>query len=162
HYYDMNDSSLVRLLLGEKIRQIIKGASRVFAGSPYLVDYARTANERVDYLPTVVDLAIYRRARSFALPSRPFTVGWLGSPSTGQYLTSLAPTLARFCKGRDAQVVLVGAGSVELPGVNPERRNWSEARECDDLLSFDVGLMPLTDDPWSRGKCGFKLIQYMA
>ena len=162
HYYDLSANWVVRALLGEKIRKVAAGAAYVFAGSPYLVDYVRPVNAAVEYLPTVIDLDRYTETRDFKQPPKaPFTIGWMGSPSTAHYLVNIAPALDRFCR-RHARVVLVGSGSIGLPGVPVEVREWDEARETSDLLEFDVGLMPLADDPWSRGKCGFKLIQYMA
>ena len=163
HYYDLSRSRVVRVLLGTKIRKVAAGASYVFAGSPYLVDYVRPVNPTVEYLPTVINLDRYTETRDFKRPSKaPFTIGWIGSPSTAPYLATIAPALERFCRRHDARVVLVGSGPARLPGLPIEIREWDEARETSDILEFDVGLMPLTDDPWSRGKCGFKLVQYMA
>ncbi|MBI3543610.1 MAG: glycosyltransferase family 4 protein [Deltaproteobacteria bacterium] len=165
HYYDLSQRAPVRWLLGGKIGAALKGAALVFAGSPYLVEYSRRFNPRVEYLPTVVDLAVYSRTRDFSRESgAPFTIGWIGSPSTGAYLAELAPVLRDFARGRSVRVVVVGAaaGDAKLAGLPVEYRPWSEEREVADLLGFDVGVMPLTDDAWSRGKCGFKLIQYMA
>lgn len=168
HYYDSSPSRLVRLLLANKMKQVIRGASVVFGGSPYLVEYARRENPNVELLPTVVDLSVYSETKRFRdqvrSPDAPFVVGWIGSPSTASYLRHIAGALREFCgKHPGARVVLIGAGrGFQLPGVPLEIREWSEATEVQDLLSFDVGLMPLTDDPWSRGKCGFKLVQYMA
>jgi glycosyltransferase involved in cell wall biosynthesis len=163
HYYDLSLNPIVRMLLGKKVRKVAAGAAHVFAGSPYLVDYVRAVNSAVEYLPTVIDLNRYTRIRDFTQPShKPFTIGWIGQLSTAHYVTTLAPVFERFCRSHNARLLLIGSGPVDLPNLPVEVRAWDEARETSDLLEFDVGLMPLTDDPWSRGKCGFKLIQYMA
>jgi len=163
HYYDLSHSQAVRLILGDKMKQVVRGAAVVFGGSPYLVQYARTENSDVELLPTVVDLTKYARVKTHSESSREFVMGWIGSPSTAVYLQTIAPALRKFCETHpQARLVCVGSGPIELPGIPLEIREWSESSEVDDILSFDIGLMPLTDDPWSRGKCGFKLIQYMA
>lgn len=163
HYYDLSPYRAIRTLFGKKIRSVAAGASYVFAGSPYLVDYVRQVNPAVEYLPTVVDLDRYTNTRDFKQPTKePFTIGWIGSPSTAIYLNDIVPALEKFCSRHQARVVLVGSGAFEARGFPVEVREWDEAREISDILEFEVGLMPLTDDPWSRGKCGFKLVQYMA
>ncbi|MGE0357596.1 MAG: glycosyltransferase family 4 protein [Burkholderiales bacterium] len=162
HQYDQHRNPLVRALLGGKIARIMRGAAAVHAGSRYIADYARAAGaRRVELLPTVVDTARLSPAPSRTGPG--FRVGWIGSPSTSSYLADVAPALAQFHRVRpDAEFVLVGARADALPGLPVTRKPWSEATEADDLRAFDVGIMPLRDDPWSRGKCGFKLVQYMA
>lgn len=86
---------------------------------------------------------------------------WIGSPYTSHYLYDIAPALAEVCKEGKAQVRLIGAGSIDLPNVPFETFPWSEETEVSLIQECHVGIMPLTDSPWERGKCGFKLIQYM-
>lgn len=164
HQYDRHRNPLVRALLGGKIAAIMGDAAAVHAGNQYIAEYARGAGaERVEWLPTVVDTVRLAPAPS-APPRRPgLRIGWIGSPSTSSYLEDIAPALQRFCERHpDAEIVLIGARAGTLAGLPVTRLPWSEAREPDELRSLDVGIMPLRDDPWSRGKCGFKLVQYMA
>jgi glycosyltransferase involved in cell wall biosynthesis len=161
HQYDAHSSRWVRALLGRKIAAVMRLAHTVVAGNAYLADYAKLSGaKRVEVIPTVIDLRRYPPGPASAR-SRPFTIGWIGSPSTTRYLLQVAPALAQVCADGLAQVCLVGAAYVNLPGVPVEHITWDEATEIEALQSFDVGIMPLPDEPWTRGKCGFKLIQYM-
>lgn len=165
HRYDLSNRAFVRHLLGRKIDAVMQGASTVLAGSPYLAERARTAGaQRVELLPTVVDLNRYPRPDGLA--GRPedsiLTIGWIGSPMTVKYLDGIAGALRNLQKRHRVRVLLIGAGDSALDGVAAEVRPWSEQTEIGDLQEIDIGVMPLLDTPWERGKCGYKLIQYMA
>lgn len=161
HQYQEHHSALVRATLGRKIERVMRGAALVIAGNDYIAEHALAAGaRRVDVIPTVIDLTHYTVQKP---PRRgPPVVGWIGSPSTQSSLTALAGVLSRFCGDTGATVRAIGAHrKFSLPGVPLQIVPWSEETEVEEIAAFDVGIMPLRDDPWSRGKCGFKLIQYM-
>jgi glycosyltransferase involved in cell wall biosynthesis len=133
----------------------------VIVGNDYLGDRARQAGaRRVELLPTVVDTSRY--TVTLTAPSRPLTIGWMGSPSTATYLHFVAPVLQRMIDSYGLRVVAIGANPDQLRGLPFEVRSWSEELEVEEIQRFDIGIMPLPDEPFERGKCGYKLIQYMA
>jgi glycosyltransferase involved in cell wall biosynthesis len=160
HRYDQHPSTAVRRALGRKIDAVMARASLVLAGNEFIARRAESSGAtRVAILPTVVELANYPASR--VRDSRPFTIGWIGTPITSPFLRLARPALQDFCRRHDARVLLIGSGAVDL-GIPVEVRPWSEATEVQDLAEFDVGMMPLDDTPFSRGKCGLKLLQSMA
>ena len=161
HRYDQSTNPLVRRLLGSKIDVIMRHAVLVTAGNEYLAERARSAGARwTEVVPTVVDLDRYPVAPPRA--EAPLTIGWMGTPITQRYLDPLRDALSTVCHRGGARILLIGADAGALAGLHPEIRAWSEQTETADIADFDVGIMPLADGVWERGKCGYKLIQYMA
>ena len=160
HQYDLSRQRLVRSLLGDKIARLMHHAALVLAGNDYLADYAQRAGAPwVEVLPTVVDTQRY--VPDASATSQKFTVGWIGSPATAHYLKLIEKPLARFCAEHPCQIHVIGADP-RLAGVDYQVLTWQEDSEVDLIRQLDVGIMPLSDTPWERGKCGYKLIQYMA
>lgn len=161
HTYDLHPSRAVRALWGHKIDRLMRRADLVVAGNPYIASRAAASGaRRVDILPSVVDLKRYGPVAPE--PAGPFTVGWIGSPGSEAVLEPFRDMAVKLASAPDTRVVLVGASERALPGVRHETWPWSEDTEVRDMQRFHVGIMPLSDTPWERGKCAFKLIQYMA
>lgn len=163
HIYDASPNPLVRALLGTKLEPLLRRASACCCGNAYLRDYAAQYCSRTIVLPTVVDTEIYRPATG-RRENGPLVVGWIGSPSTWTNVQPLLPMLRELAERHGFVVRAVGAGPAaerdRFPGL--ELVEWSEAGEVAAVQSFDIGIMPLHDQPFQRGKCGYKLIQYMA
>ena len=135
-------------------------ASLVTGGNSYLADRAVKAGaQHVEILPTVIDINRYAVKKIFS--NDELVIGWVGSPSTVKYIQLVAPALKELTHKYKFTLRVVGA-ETEITGVNVICVPWTEDAEVSEINKFDVGIMPLTDSPWERGKCGYKLIQYMA
>jgi glycosyltransferase involved in cell wall biosynthesis len=144
---------------GRAARHLAERADLVVVGNDWLAEAWRRWNAVVEVLPTAVDTDFYHVR---PLPERP-SVGWIGSFGNLRYLESIAPALARIVRRfPEASIAVCSERPPNLPGLPVRYVPWSRAAENDFLASLTVGLMPLEDGPWERGKCSFKMLQYMA
>jgi glycosyltransferase involved in cell wall biosynthesis len=158
---------IATLKMPQKMARIVAGSAHVIAGNDYLAEYARRYNDQVTVVPTCVDTDRWvpdpRGVHHGRPASSPPVVGWIGSPTTGTYIRGLLAVLQEVAADRPLQLRISGAGApIEVPGVQTENVAWSLAREVELFNSCDIGVYPLADDEWARGKCGFKAIQFMA
>ena len=146
-----------------KTSSILKLSKHILAGNQYLADFVLGYNEAVTILPTIVDPEQFASTPpAQRQDSRPI-IGWIGSHSTVQYLDLIKPALQELAKKQDFVFRVIGAGqTLEIQGVDIENRDWHLETEIQDFRSLDIGVYPIRDTEWARGKCAFKAIQYMA
>ncbi|MCC6173787.1 MAG: glycosyltransferase family 4 protein [Chloroflexi bacterium] len=147
-----------------KTARIVNLSTTVIAGNENLKAYASAYNRNIVVIPTPVDTDHFapRRDRS-ADPGKRVVIGWSGSNTTAPYLKMVGEALTEITR-RYPEVEIRAIGGSYVPPVSPNLtvRRWSLERELEDLHGFDIGIMPMPDTEWTRGKCGFKALLYMS
>lgn len=155
---DLPDESVWRK---RKFAATCRSVDAVVAGNDVLAGVARVSARQISVLPTSIDAAIYRPTT--AGPYDPPTIVWIGSPENLIYLEMIRPALARLtARHPTLKFRVICSEFPDWSEVSVEPVKWSSATEAESLAGAHIGVMPLTDDAWSRGKCAFKLLQYMA
>lgn len=144
-----------------KVRFIVKWSYKVSAGNEYLAEFARAFNNNVFIIPTCVDMERQHNMIKTHHAGKP-VVGWTGSHSTIEFMEPAVPFLKKLQEVCDFTFLVICNKKPDLDLRDWTYKEWDERTEIEDLLGMDIGIMPLAATPWTMGKCGFKIIQYMS
>lgn len=160
NYSEVN-SKWQKLKMYGKVKYLMKWADKVTAGNAYLANFASQFNDNVQIIPTTIDTEHYHNKLSNHDEEK-VVIGWTGSHSTMQYLDFIFPIIAELEEEYDFKFHLISDKAPETSLRSLEYVKWNKATEIEDLSKLHIGIMPLEEDQWSEGKCGFKGLQYMS
>jgi glycosyltransferase involved in cell wall biosynthesis len=157
-----NENALITLIRWRhKVATICRRSYKVSCGNQFLCDYAASYSNTVVFIPTTVDTEHMHNKQKAHEEKSPVVIGWTGTHSTLKYLDLVTPILSSIKAEYNVELRIIADRSPDL-SVPIVFYPWKKSSEIEDLLAFDIGIMPLPDDIWSKGKCGFKAIQYLA
>jgi glycosyltransferase involved in cell wall biosynthesis len=167
--YDFDDSVMYRNSKAKdpvsqtrkrRFTQMIKASDFVIAGNKFLRDQVLPINPDVEVIPTPIDQGRYQ-TKDYSVPKDRVTIGWIGDHGSIHYLEKMRPIFDRIGERYShSELKIVCDIFFDCTKIHVIKKQWKSDEEVEDLQSFDIGLMPLVDDPWSWGKCGLKIVQY--
>ncbi|WDF46952.1 glycosyltransferase family 4 protein [Chryseobacterium sp. KACC 21268] len=163
HNYDQSSNPVIKKFLRNKIAQVMRYSEIVVAGNGYLAEYAsRSGAEKIQIIPTVIDLDRYPLKQKSDFEK--FVVGWIGTKTTFEKHLLPCKEWIKELQNQDSDIHfhIVGITEDMDLGENVKYIQWTENTEVPEILKMDVGIMPLQDSEWEKGKCAYKLIQYAA
>jgi len=159
--FSEHNKAFNKLKYYQKIKPILSWSHKVSAGNAYLAKFARDYNPNVVVNPTTIDTENYHNQIKNQENGKTI-IGWTGTLTTIKYLYEILPVIEELKKHYDFIFRVIANEDPGFTLKSFEFVKWKKSTEIEDLLSFNIGLMPLVEDKWSAGKCGFKALQYMA